>query len=174
MRLTTNAAKQVTSSNTPDAFGVGSSTANTASPFQWNAGAGYRTENLAPLGLSYAYSLQKVGDRYYDPALGCFLTRDTELDQKPYAYCDGDPVNFSDPSGHQKKKDPYKPNQQQLEEMRAVLEEINRIVESFMGGIKFTFTISFHGASTTHYPSGASSYTGPSWSVSGTFSKDAK
>ena len=42
----------------------------------------------------------KVGCRYYDPEFGCFLTRDTKLSQKPYAYCDGDPVNFSDPSGH--------------------------------------------------------------------------
>ncbi len=41
-----------------------------------------------------------MGARYYDPTMGCFLTRDTYLNQKPYAYCDGDPVNFSDPSGH--------------------------------------------------------------------------
>jgi len=112
--------------------------------------------------------------RYYDPAFGCFLTRDTELGQKPYAYCDGDPVNCTDPSGHQKKKDPHKPNQQQLQEIKVVLEELKSIVESLMGGIELRFTISFHGATTTHYPSGASSYTGPSWSVSGTFKKDAK
>jgi len=43
-----------------------------------------------------------VGARYYDPTMGCFLTRDTYLNQKPYAYCDGDPVNFSDPTGHKK------------------------------------------------------------------------
>jgi len=98
----------LTSSNAPDAFGIGSFTANTASVYQWNGGAGYRTEGLAPTGLSVAYSLQKVGDRYYDPTLGCFLTRDTELGQKPYAYCDGDPVNCTDPSGHQAKKDDKK------------------------------------------------------------------
>lgn len=34
--------------------------------------------------------------------LGCFLTRDTDLYQPPYAYCGGDPVNFSDPTGHKK------------------------------------------------------------------------
>ena len=45
-----------------------------------------------------------VGARYYDPEFGCFLTRDTELGQKPYTYCDGDPVNLSDPSGHKPKK----------------------------------------------------------------------
>lgn len=42
----------------------------------------------------------KVGARYYAPAVGAFLTRDTDLSQPAYAYCDGDPVNFSDPSGH--------------------------------------------------------------------------
>jgi len=55
---------------------------------------------VSPTGLSSAYSFQKVGDRYYDPALMCFLTRDTELGQLPYTYCDGDPVNHIDPTGH--------------------------------------------------------------------------
>ena len=100
VRLTTDVSRNVTSSNAPDAFGVASSTANTASAYLWNGGAGYRTENLAPLGLPLNYSFQKVGDRYYDPTMGCFLTRDTELGEKPYAYCDGDPVNCTDPSGH--------------------------------------------------------------------------
>ena len=100
VRLTTDGSRNVTSSNAPDAYGVASYTANTASAYLWNGGAGYRTENLAPLGLPLNYSFQKVGDRYYDPTMGCFLTRDTELGEKPYAYCDGDPVNCTDPSGH--------------------------------------------------------------------------
>ena len=33
------------------------------------------------------------------------MTRDTDLSERPYAYCDGDPVNFSDPSGHLKVPD---------------------------------------------------------------------
>ncbi len=41
-----------------------------------------------------------VSARYYDPQVGWFISRDTELDQQPYAYCDGDPVNKLDPSGH--------------------------------------------------------------------------
>ncbi len=102
VRLTTDGSRNVTSSNAPDAYGVASYTANTASAYLWNGGAGYRTENLAPLGLPLNYSFQKVGARYYDPTLACFLTRDTELGEKPYAYCDGDPVNFSDPTGHKK------------------------------------------------------------------------
>jgi len=105
VRLTTDGSRNVTSSNAPDAYGVASYTANTASAYLWNGGAGYRTENLAPLGLPLNYSFQKVGDRYYDPTLACFLTRDTELGEKPYAYCGGDPVNFSDPSGHDSRGD---------------------------------------------------------------------
>ena len=42
----------------------------------------------------------KVGCRYYDPQVGSFTTRDTYLDQKPYLYCEHDPVNGVDPTGH--------------------------------------------------------------------------
>ena len=42
-----------------------------------------------------------MGARYYDATFGRFITRDTDLSQSPYAYCGGDPVNFSDPSGHE-------------------------------------------------------------------------
>ena len=31
---------------------------------------------------------------------GAFTTRDAYLDQKPYLYCEHDPVNAVDPSGH--------------------------------------------------------------------------
>jgi RHS repeat-associated protein len=44
--------------------------------------------------------LLKVGCRYYDPQLGAFTSRDTELDQVPYLYCEHDPINAVDPSGH--------------------------------------------------------------------------
>ena len=106
VRFTTNAAKTITSSNAPNAFGVGAVTSGTASAFSWNAKSGYRQDGVAPTGLSSAYSFQKVGDRYYDPTLSCFLTRDTELGQLPYTYCGGDPVNCVDPDGHKTKKLP--------------------------------------------------------------------
>ena len=67
------------------------------STYGWGAGSGYRTDGFGPTGGA---ALQKVGARYYDPEFGCFLTRDTDLGQKPYVYCDGDPVNCTDPSGH--------------------------------------------------------------------------
>lgn len=49
--------------------------------------------------------LYKMGERYYDPALGRFTQQDPvfePLDPKQsnrYAYVGGDPINFSDPSG---------------------------------------------------------------------------
>ena len=43
--------------------------------------------------------LTLVGCRFYDAQVGRFITRDTYLDQAPYAYCDGDPVNAVDLSG---------------------------------------------------------------------------
>ena len=112
VRLSTNATQQVTSSNQPDAFGIGSVTGGTASAYSYGGAAGYRQDGISPAGLPGAYAFQKVGARYYDPTFECFLTRDTDLSQKAYAYCDGDPVNFSDPSGHKPPvhKKPGQPN----------------------------------------------------------------
>jgi RHS repeat-associated protein len=71
---------------------------STGNPYLSNASLGYRSDGDGP---TYSAPLQKVGARYYDPQFGVFLTRDTDLSRKPYAYCDGDPVNFNDPSGHE-------------------------------------------------------------------------
>jgi len=57
------------------------------------ATSGYRNDGDA--GLTH------VGARYYDALVGRFTSRDTYLDQKPYLYCEHDPVNGLDPSGHQ-------------------------------------------------------------------------
>ncbi len=112
VRQTTNAGQQITSANRSDAFGVGSFMGGTASAYSFQASSGYRQDGIAPTGLSVGYSYQKVGARYYDPTLGCFLTRDTDLSQSPYAYCDGDPVDGFDPSGHKVTFDPsFKPSQ---------------------------------------------------------------
>ena len=51
----------------------------------------------------------KVGCRYYDGDAGRFISRDTDLNQSPYAYCDGDPVSFTDPDGNKKTKKPIPP-----------------------------------------------------------------
>lgn len=60
--------------------------------------------------------LQYLNARYYDPALGRFLTPDTwdpilaEVDINRYAYSLNDPINGSDPSGHAR-DDHAKPNE---------------------------------------------------------------
>ncbi len=68
------------------------SSGSSTSAYQFGASSGYRTEGDAGLTL--------VGCRFYDAQVGRFITRDTYLDQAPYAYCDGDPVNATDPTGH--------------------------------------------------------------------------
>ena len=94
----TDGGQVVTSSNAVTAYGqtvaVGG---GTASPYGFKGSAGYRSDGDSPAGGS---NYLKVGARYYDAEWGRFLTRDTDLSQKPYQYCGGDPVNFSDPSGH--------------------------------------------------------------------------
>ena len=92
-RTVTNGSGAVTASLTLSAFGqMVASTGSSTSAYQYGATSGYRTEADAGLTL--------VGCRSYDAQVGRFITRDTYLDQKPYTYCDGDPVNWLDPSGH--------------------------------------------------------------------------
>ncbi len=88
----------MTSTQETEAFGrtIGG-TGSTASPFGYHGADGYRSDGDGPAGLE---PYQKVGARYYDATFGRFITRDTVLSQSPYAYCGGDPVNCSDPTGH--------------------------------------------------------------------------
>jgi RHS repeat-associated protein len=72
--------------NTVKAFG------STGSPYQFGATSGYRNDEDA--------GIMQVGARYYDPATGSFLTRDTDLSQLAYVYCGDDPINLLDPNGH--------------------------------------------------------------------------
>ena len=89
----TNSGQAVTASLTLSAFGqTVTSSGSSTSAYQFGATSGYRSDGDAGLTL--------VGCRFYDAQVGQFITRDTYLDQAPYAYCDGDPVNRLDPSGH--------------------------------------------------------------------------
>ncbi len=98
VRQSTNGSQSVVWSGTSQAYGVSlAASGSTGNHYQWGAQSGYRTDGFGPTGAS---PLTKVGARYYDPEFGCFLSRDTDLSQSPYAYCDGDPVNCTDPSGH--------------------------------------------------------------------------
>lgn|GEM_PF-2648305 len=89
----TNGSGSVTGSVAYDAFGQQvASSGSSGSSYLFAATSGYRSDGDA--GLSH------VGARYFDAQVGRFITRDTYLDQHPYVYCDADPVNRLDPSGH--------------------------------------------------------------------------
>src|SRR5436190_667679 len=89
-RTVTNASQAVTGTINFEAFGqtVGS-TGSSGNSYMFGATSGYRADGDA--GLSH------VGARYYDAQVGRFITRDTQLDQHPYLYCNHDPVNQLDP-----------------------------------------------------------------------------
>ena len=92
-RTVTNSSGAVQGALTLSAFGQTiTSSGSSTSAYQWGAMSGYRSEGDVGLTL--------VGCRFYDAQVGRFITRDTYLDQKPYTYCDGDPANEVDPSGH--------------------------------------------------------------------------
>ena len=92
-RIVTNAGETQINGINFDGFGntIGTFGSSTSS-YMYGAQSGYRTEGDA--------GLSQVGARYYDPQVGRFVTRDTYLDQKPYLYCEHDPINSVDPSGH--------------------------------------------------------------------------
>jgi len=67
--------------------------------YAWNGAWGYRNE-------AHTGGLQKVGVRWYDPAIGRFLQKDpwlgshyAPLTLNRYGYCVNEPVQMVDPSG---------------------------------------------------------------------------
>ncbi len=67
--------------------------------YAWNGAWGYRNE-------ANTGGLQKVGVRWYDPAVGRFLQKDPWLGSlalpltlNRYGYCTNNPINWIDPSG---------------------------------------------------------------------------
>jgi RHS repeat-associated protein len=92
-RTVTNTGGAVQGTLTMTAFGQAvASTGSSTDPYEFAATSGYRNDGDAGLSL--------VGARYYDAQAGVFISRDTYLDQLPYGYCNGDPVNAIDPDGH--------------------------------------------------------------------------
>ncbi len=80
-----------------DAFG--DTVAGARQTYDWNGAWGYRNEALTG-------GLQKVGVRWYDPAVGRFLQQDpwlgsiyAPLTLNAYGYCVNDPVNAVDSTG---------------------------------------------------------------------------
>ena len=95
-KTVTNSSQTVTGTLISSAFGgTVSTTGSSSNPYMFGATSGYRNDGDA--GLTH------IGARYYDAQVGRFISRDTYLDQKPYLYCEHDPVNAVDPSGHAKK-----------------------------------------------------------------------
>jgi RHS repeat-associated protein len=92
-RTVTNAGQTVIGTISYDAFGqtIGT-TGSSTNPYLFAATWGYRNDGDA--------GLMHVGARYYDAQVGRFLTRDTVLSEHPYLYCEHEPVNSVDPSGH--------------------------------------------------------------------------
>ena len=96
-RTVTNSSQTVTGTLTLDGFGNQvASTGSSSNPYMYAATSRYRNDGDA--GLTH------VGARYYDGQVGRFISRDTELDEHSYLYCDHDPVNYTDADGHQKTK----------------------------------------------------------------------
>jgi RHS repeat-associated protein len=69
--------------------------------YAWNGAWGYRHE-------ARTGGLQKVGVRWYDPAIGRFLQKDPWLGSlalpltlNRYGYCVNEPIQFSDPTGRE-------------------------------------------------------------------------
>jgi RHS repeat-associated protein len=73
--------------------------------YAWNGAWGYRNK-------AHTGGLQKVGVRWYDPAVGRFLQKDPwlgtpyePLTLNRYGYCTNSPINWIDPSGLLKVKE---------------------------------------------------------------------
>jgi RHS repeat-associated protein len=78
-----------------DAFGqIVSRTASEPTPFLFAGGYQYQTDKDT--------TLQLLGNRYYDPSIGRFLSKDPAKDGGNwYAYCGNNPVTGVDPEGLQ-------------------------------------------------------------------------
>lgn len=93
-RTVPNSPQTVTGTAIYEGFGQTVATTGTSSnPYMFAATSGYRNDGDA--------GLMHVGARYYDAQVGRFITRDTLLSQHPYLYCEHDPVNLVDPTGHE-------------------------------------------------------------------------
>jgi RHS repeat-associated protein len=85
-----------------DAFGQRSATggAYDPSPFQFASDWGYQSEFAS--GPETGTGLEYLDQRYYDPAIGRFISPDGILylsGPNVYEYTDNDPINMVDPDG---------------------------------------------------------------------------
>ena len=100
-RAEANSSGTATATQDFDAFGnTIASSGSTSSPYNFAAGWAYASLACPERSRGGDAGLQHVGARYYDPQVGRFASRDSMLDQIPYAYCGHEPVDWVDPSGH--------------------------------------------------------------------------
>ena len=73
--------------------------------------------------------------RFYNPVIGRFLNEDTYYGDgvNLYAYCDNNPVNYVDPSGHNSKPRPIKSNDPNVKDVlrRTTKKEYNTYRKGF-------------------------------------------
>ena len=101
-RAETNSSGTATATQDFDAFGnTIASSGSTSSPYNFAAGWAYASLACPERSRGGDAGLQHVGARYYDPQVGRFASRDSMLDQIPYAYCGGEPNDFVDVDGRQ-------------------------------------------------------------------------
>ena len=91
--ITDSSGTSVTDSSAFDAFGnLFAHAGSTPTPFGFAGQEGYQTDASS--------GLQLLGNRFYDPSIGRFLSRDPAgAGDNWYAYCDNNPVSASDPTG---------------------------------------------------------------------------
>jgi RHS repeat-associated protein len=99
-RTTTSSTEVINATGTYEAYGQSlGGTGSSATPYCYGGTSGYRNDGDA--------GLLHIGARWYDPSIGRWISADTDLggianpvERNRYLYCDGDPVDDTDPSGH--------------------------------------------------------------------------
>jgi RHS repeat-associated protein len=133
-----------------DAFGnvvmrdlstVGDYTVPTPTPFLWGGSHQYQAD--------YESGLMLLGNRYYDPAIGRFISQDPAQDESNwYAYCGNNPLVAVDPIGLKLLYSGFKHHPKALTKIKAAIARIattprgKTLVNSAVNG-RSTVTIQF-------------------------------
>ena len=95
-------------------------------PYRYIGGLNCQSEALAAFGGGTSggdsYRLVLMGERWYDPQAGRFISRDPVFSENLYAYCGNDPINSVDPEGR-------------------VLEDVNDVADKMKSPYKYKGTI---------------------------------
>jgi RHS repeat-associated protein len=98
----------------------------------WRGAYGYfdpRTTKNANGNISqYGNNFYQLGNRWYDPLAGQFISRDSDISQPAYQYANNDPVNSVDPSGNA----PIDDEPETLAEVSVIAKRTGNYVGSFV------------------------------------------